>query len=75
MSFDVCRDMFRTGIVDALRSSGDYVDSIGHTAKGGVPVNAIALDVYPWQSSTNLSFRLTSDPLEDRYAANTTAES
>jgi hypothetical protein len=68
MSFSACRDTFRRGIIEGLLASEGYIQAIGRTAQGIIPVSAIALDIYPWHAWANLSLRLTSDPMDIRYA-------
>lgn len=66
--YEKCRIMFLEGVIDALTLSESYFTSMTPTAQGKSPVNAVALDIYPWHGSVCLAVRVHSVPNEDRYA-------
>lgn len=62
------RNLFRAGVIDALENATAHFASMQRTAQGKLPINAIALDIYPWHGSASLAVRTRSVPDEDRYA-------
>ena len=66
--YDQCRRLFLDGVIDALNGSKSHFDSMQRTAQGTIPINALALDIYPWHGSASLAVRVHSVPFEDRYA-------
>ena len=62
------RNLFRAGVIDALEGAEAHFASMDRTAQGKIPVNAIALDIYPWHGSASLAVRTHSVPDEDRYS-------
>ncbi|HVW38336.1 MAG TPA: hypothetical protein VHB99_13565 [Pirellulales bacterium] len=65
--YDRCRGVFLEGVLDALNRSKAHFESMQRTAKGLIPVNALALDIYPWHGSASLAVRVHAVPSESRY--------
>ncbi len=66
--YDRCIKLLQEGVLDGLGRSKPYFESIQRDPNGPVPVNALALEIYPWHESICLAVRTRGVPEVYRYA-------
>ena len=60
--YEICREAILIAIIDAIQERSDYIRAIERTPRGDVPVNGIALEIFPWHNfPLGLSLRLCAD--------------